>query len=250
MSDTISFTQAAGIATLTFNNPQRRNALGAAELDAIERGLSSLDEDTRALLITSSDDRVFCAGADLNQILDGSLSGDRFQSVTNAIAALPIPSVAALSGNVFGGGAELALSCDFRLAREDILLRIPASAIGLCYPVEGIERITRRLGPSMARRLLVAAETFSAEQLLALGLVDAVYQADSLHAAAQRYVESLIKLAPMAVTSMLEIIRQLEGGNLNREQADTLAKACSDSLDVQEGITAHRDKRAPVFQNR
>ena len=63
----------------------------------------------------------------------------------------------------------------------------------------------------------------------ALGFVDAVYQADSLHAAAQRYVESLIKLAPMSVTSMLEIIRQLEGGNLNRERADALAKACSDS---------------------
>ena len=250
MSDTISFTQTAGIATLTFNNPQRRNALGAAELDAIERGLSSLDEDTRALLITSSDDRVFCAGADLNQILDGSLSGDRFQSVTNTIAALPIPSIAALSGNVFGGGAELALSCDFRLAREDIVLRIPAAAIGLCYPVEGIERITRRLGPSMARRVLVAAETFSAEQLLALGLVDAVYQADSLHAAAQRYVESLVKLAPMAVTSMLEIIRQLEGGDLNRGQAGAFAKACSDSVDVQEGIAAQREKRAPVFQNR
>ncbi|GIR70719.1 MAG: hypothetical protein CM15mP74_19700 [Halieaceae bacterium] len=108
MSDTISFTQTAGIATLAFNNPQRRNALGAAELDAIESGLSSLDENARALLITSSDDRVFCAGADLTQILDGSLSGDRFQSVTNKIAALPIPSIATLSGNVFGGGAELA----------------------------------------------------------------------------------------------------------------------------------------------
>ena len=184
MSDTISFTQTAGIATLTFNNPQRRNALGAAELDAIESGLSSLGENARALLITSSDDRVFCDGADLTQILDGSLSGDRFQSVTNRIAALPIPSIATLSGNVFGGGAELALSCDFRLAREDIVLRIPAAAIGLCYPVEGIERITRRLGPSMARRLLVAAETFSTEQMLALGIVDAVYPPDSLHAAA------------------------------------------------------------------
>ena len=250
MSDTISFTHKAGIAKLTFNNPQRRNALGAAELDAIESGLSSLGESARALLITSSDDRVFCAGADLTQILDGSLSGDRFQSVTNKIAALPIPSIAALSGNVFGGGAELALSCDFRLARNNILLRIPAAAIGLCYPVEGIERITRRLGPSMARRLLVAAETFSAEKMLALGIVDAVYPTDSLHSAAQRYAESLIKLAPMAVSSMLEIIRQLERGNLNREQADALAKACSDSIDVQEGITAQREKREPVFQNR
>jgi enoyl-CoA hydratase/carnithine racemase len=102
----------------------------------------------------------------------------------------------------------------------------------------------------MARRLLVAAETFSTEQMLALGIVDAVYPPDSLHAAAQRYAESLIKLAPMAVTNMLEIIRQLERGNLNREQADALAKACSDSIDVQEGITAQREKRAPVFQNR
>ena len=96
----------------------------------------------------------------------------------------------------------------------------------------------------------MAAETFSAEQMLALGIVDAVYPTDSLHAAAQRYAESLVKLAPMAVTNMLEIIRQLEGGNLNREQANALAKACGDSADVQEGITAQREKRAPVFQNR
>ena len=138
MTDTISFSQEQGIATLTFDNPSRRNALGAVELDLIEGALASLSADTRVLLITSSDDRIFCAGADLNQILDGTLDGDRFQSVTNQIAALPIPTIAVLTGNVFGGGAELALSCDFRLAREGIVLRIPAAAIGLCYPVEGI----------------------------------------------------------------------------------------------------------------
>lgn len=250
MTDTISFIQEQGVATLCFDNPARRNALGAAELDAIEAALASLSDATRVLIITSSDERIFCAGADLSQILDGSLSGDRFQTVTNQIAALSIPTVAVLTGNVFGGGAELALSCDFRLAREGISLRIPAAAIGLCYPVEGIERLTRRLGPALARRVLVAAETFSADQLLALHLVDAVHPADTLQQAARSYAESLLTLAPMAVANMLEIIRQLERGDLDREQANQLAKACSDSEDVQEGITAQREKRPAVFRNR
>ena len=174
MSSTISFTEEQGVATLTFDNPARRNALGTAELDAIEGALGGLSAETRVLVITSSDERIFCAGADLSQIREGTLSGDRFQSVTNQIAALSIPTVAVLTGNVFGGGAELALSCDFRLAREGIVLRIPAAAIGLCYPVEGIERLTRRLGYRWPT-VLVAAETFTAEQMLSLRMIDAVH---------------------------------------------------------------------------
>ena len=250
MSSNISFTEEQGVATLTFDNPARRNALGTAELDAIEGALGGLSAETRALVITSSDERIFCAGADLSQIREGTLSGDRFQSVTNQIAALPIPTVAVLTGNVFGGGAELALSCDFRLAREGIVLRIPAAAIGLCYPVEGIERLTRRLGPSLARRVLVAAETFTAEQMLSLRMIDSVHSSAALPDAAQEYAESLLALAPMAVTSMLEIIRQLEIGQLDRRHAESLAAACSDSEDVQEGIAAQREKRSPRFQNR
>ena len=250
MSSTISFTEEQGVATLTFDNPARRNALGTAELDAIEGALGGLSAETRVLVITSSDERIFCAGADLSQIREGTLSGDRFQSVTNQIAALPIPTVAVLTGNVFGGGAELALSCDFRLAREGIVLRIPAAAIGLCYPVEGIERLTRRLGPSLARRVLVAAETFTAEQMLSLRMIDSVHSSAALPDAAQEYAESLLALAPMAVTSMLEIIRQLEVGQLDRRHAESLAAACSDSEDVQEGIAAQREKRSPRFQNR
>jgi len=250
VSSTISFTEEQGVATLTFDNPARRNALGTAELDAIEGALGGLSVETRVLVITSSDERIFCAGADLSQIREGTLSGDRFQSVTNQIAALPIPTVAVLTGNVFGGGAELALSCDFRLAREGIMLRIPAAAIGLCYPVEGIERLTRRLGPSLARRVLVAAETFTAEQMLSLRMIDSVHSNAALPDAAQEYAESLLVLAPMAVTSMLEIIRQLEIGQLDRRHAESLAAACSDSEDVQEGIAAQREKRSPRFQNR
>jgi enoyl-CoA hydratase/carnithine racemase len=248
--NTISFQQQEGIATLSFDNPARRNALGSEELDAIEGALKTLDATTRVLLITSSDDRIFCAGADLTQILDGSLNGDRFQSMTNQIAELSIPTIAVLTGNVFGGGAELALSCDFRLGREGIAMRIPAAAIGLCYPVQGIERLTKRLGVPLAKRLLVAAETFSADDMLALRLVDRIVPAAQLREDAEAYARALLALAPMAVTSMLTIIRQLEVGELDQKTAADLASACAASQDVQEGILAQREKRSANFKNR
>ena len=250
MPNTISFQQQEGIATLSFDNPARRNALGGEELDAIEGALETLDATTRVLLITSSDDRIFCAGADLTQILDGSLNGDRFQSMTNQIAELSIPTIAVLTGNVFGGGAELALSCDFRLGREGIAMRIPAAAIGLCYPIQGIERLTKRLGVPLAKRLLVAAETFSADDMLALRLVDRIVPAAQLREDAEAYARPLLALAPMAVTSMLTIIRQLEVGELDQKTAADLASACAASEDVQEGILAQREKRSANFKNR
>lgn len=250
MPNTISFRQQAGIATLSFDNPARRNALGGEELDAIEGALETLDATTRVLLITSSDDRIFCAGADLTQILDGSLNGDRFQSMTNQIAELSIPTIAVLTGNVFGGGAELALSCDFRLGREGIAMRIPAAAIGLCYPIQGIERLTKRLGVPLAKRLLVAAETFSADDMLTLRLVDRIVPAAQLREEAEAYARALLALAPMAVTSMLTIIRQLEVGELDQKTAADLASACAASEDVQEGILAQREKRSANFKNR
>jgi enoyl-CoA hydratase/carnithine racemase len=250
VSNTISFRQQAGIATLSFDNPARRNALGGEELDAIEGALETLDATTRVLLITSSDDRIFCAGADLTQILDGSLNGDRFQSMTNQIAELSIPTIAVLTGNVFGGGAELALSCDFRLGREGIAMRIPAAAIGLCYPIQGIERLTKRLGVPLAKRLLVAAETFSADDMLTLRLVDRIVPAAQLREEAEAYARALLALAPMAVTSMLTIIRQLEVGELDQKTAADLASACAASEDVQEGILAQREKRSANFKNR
>jgi len=250
VSNTISFRQQAGIATLSFDNPARRNALGGEELDTIEGALGALDATTRVLLITSSDDRIFCAGADLTQILDGSLNGDRFQSMTNQIAELSIPTIAVLTGNVFGGGAELALSCDFRLGREGIAMRIPAAAIGLCYPIQGIERLTKRLGVPLAKRLLVAAETFSADDMLTLRLVDRIVPAAQLREEAEAYARALLALAPMAVTSMLTIIRQLEVGELDQKTAADLASACAASEDVQEGILAQREKRSANFKNR
>ena len=248
MSETILFQQKDGIATLTFNNSSRRNALGVRELDAIEVSLVALSEGTRVLIITSSDDRTFCSGADLSQILNGSLKGERFQSVTNKIASLSIPTIAAVNGNVFGGGMELVLSCDFRLGREGLLMRIPAGALGLCYPVEGIQRLTRRLGVNLAKRVLVGAETFTAEQALSLGMIESLYPAETLSSAVRSYAESLLALAPMAMNAMLVIIRQLEIGAYDPVEAEALSEKCAKSDDIKEGIRALKEKRAPIFK--
>lgn len=250
MTDTLLFSQQHGIAKITFNNPAKHNALGSVELAAIESALDDLDAKTRVLLIHAQGDRTFCAGADLAEISSGQLSGARFQAVTNRIAASPVPTIALLNGNVFGGGVELALSCDFRIGVTDTIMRIPAAALGLCYPPDGIRRIVGRLGVPLAKRLLLGAEEFTSEQMLALGIVDQLLpRADALTAALD-YAARVADLAPLAIGAMLKIIRSIECGEFDAEQAKALEQACANSSDLQEGLLARREKRAPRFSGR
>ena len=147
MTDTIRYECTGHIARLTLNNPAQHNALGQEQLSAIQSALVAVqgDEQVRVLIITGEGDKTFCAGASLQQLGSGSLSGDAFQETTDLIAELSIPTICAISGNVYGGGAELALSCDFRVGIAGSKLRVPAAAIGLCYPVSGVNRFVERL---------------------------------------------------------------------------------------------------------
>lgn len=248
MTSTILFEQEAGIATLQFNRPDRRNALGREELSGIQLALGALNPETRVLVITSASGSTFCAGADLQQIRAGELDGDQFQQVTNELADLSIPTLCVINGNVFGGGCELAMSCDFRLASQDIKMRVPASAIGLCYPIEGIERFVSRLGVSVAKRILVAAEEFSAEQMLEFGIVSQLFSSDSLVTESNLMAKMLAQRAPLAVAAMLKVIRQAERGSINQQEARDLAAICSDSDDLKEGLLAQKERRPAVFK--
>lgn len=248
MTSTILFEQEAGIATLQFNRPDRRNALGREELSGIQLALGALNPETRVLVITSASGSTFCAGADLQQIRAGELDGDQFQQVTNKLADLSIPTLCVINGNVFGGGCELAMSCDFRLAAQDIKMRVPASAIGLCYPIEGIERFVSRLGVSVAKRILVAAEEFSAEQMLEFGIVSQLFSSDSLVTESNLMAKMLAQRAPLAVAAMLKVIRQAERGSINQQEARDLAAICSDSDDLKEGLLAQKERRPAVFK--
>ena len=245
----VLFQQEDGMAQLTLNNPEQRNAIGNQEIALIFDALDRLDPSTRVLQIRSRGP-VFCAGANLRQITDGSMRGEDFQAMTNRIAAAHCPTIAVLEGNVYGGGAELIFSCDFRLAQASGHLRIPAALVGLCYPIDGIERMTQRLGSALVRRLLLTTLPVSFEELHHRSAIDYLVEEGALEAELDSLVTKLRSLAPLSIQTMLRTVKAVETGTLDRASAERKAAACLESEDFKEGLTAQREKRAPVFTGR
>lgn len=247
MVDSIRFDIEGPVAELTLCAPERRNAIGSKEIAAVKAALSKITESCR-LFVIRSEGPVFCAGANLKEITDGTMNGDDFQSMTNAIAQLPIPTLAIVEANVFGGGAELLFSCDFRLAVEGKKLMIPAAAVGLCYPVEGIQRMTQRLGSTLVRRLLLTTEPVSFETLSQHGAIDWLVSEEMVDTQSAALIDKLSSLAPLSLAAMLRIIKMVETNTFDKATAQLLADECSASEDLQEGLRAQREKRAPLFQ--
>lgn len=249
MSDYIEFRRSGHIGTLILNNPERHNSLGGDELDAIRACLDevSSDHQMRVLVVTGAGDKTFCAGASLQQLDSGEISGDSFQATTDRLSQMQIPTICALNGSVFGGGVELALSCDFRIGVEGTRMRVPAAAIGLCYPLSGINRFVERLGVNVAKRILVAAEEFDAETMLDIGFLDHLVMRAQLEEKTAEIAGRIAGLAPLAVTAMKHILQQAAAGAIDVEAAALLAEKCQNSRDLQEGFAAQREKRSPRF---
>ncbi len=252
MTATILYEKTGHVTRIVLNKPERHNALGADELTALQGHLETVeaDSDARVLVITGSGDKTFCAGAALNELGAGKISGDFFQQTTDRLAALRVPTLCALNGNVFGGGVELALSCDFRIGVQGSRLRVPAAQIGLCYPLSGINRFVERLGVNLAKRLLVAAEEFDAEAMLAMGFLDQLVPRPALEKHCDEMANRIAGLAPLAVQAMKDILQQAAAGGIDMERATELSRRCAESDDLQEGFLAQREKRAPRFSGK
>jgi enoyl-CoA hydratase/carnithine racemase len=250
MTDTVLFSQVGPVARITLNRPAKHNSLGEEELTALQACIDQITSatDTRVLVLTGAGEKTFCAGAALNQLGAGKISGELFQSTTDKLASLAIPTICALNGSVYGGGVELALSCDFRFGLEGTRMRVPAAQIGLCYPLSGINRFVERLGVNIAKRILVAAETFEAEELLQIGFIDHLVTRDELEARVADMADSIAGLAPLSVRAMKAILQQAAGSGINLPEAQALSRQCLESADLQEGFLAQREKRPPRFK--
>tara|TARA_R110002072_G_scaffold222768_1_gene379893 strand:- start:2287 stop:3144 length:858 start_codon:yes stop_codon:yes gene_type:complete len=252
MTETILYSRIEHVGHLVLNNPQKHNALGREQLEAIHARLDQIaaDPEVRVLIVTGTGEKTFCAGAALQELSGGQIGDDAFQNMTSQLAELSIPTICALNGDVFGGGAELAVSCDFRIGIEGCRMRVPAAAIGLCYPLSGIARFVECLGMNVTRRILVASEEFHSSTLLDIGFLDHLVPRQELHSFVQDYAQHIASLAPLSVQSMKRILRQTAAGSMDPELAQELTTLCQQSNDLQEGFSAKREKRKPRFEGR
>jgi enoyl-CoA hydratase/carnithine racemase len=252
MTETILYRCDDHVAHLVLNNPARHNALGREQLEGIQSRLTQVADDpqVRVLIVTGNGEKTFCAGASLHELSDGTIGDNAFQAMTGQLADLAIPTICAMNGDVYGGGAELAVSCDFRIGVEGCRMRVPAAAIGLCYPIEGITRFLECLGPAVTKRILVAAEEFDANTLLNIGFLDHLVPQKNLDVFSKEFAQHIAGLAPLAVKSMKRILRHAAQATIDPAFATELSKLCLDSQDLQEGFAAKREKRSPRFSGR
>lgn len=249
MTDTIIYRREGRVGRLTLNIPERHNSLGREQLLAIQEHLAAVanDRQVRVLVLTGAGDRTFCAGASLQELGAGEIGGDCFRATTTQLAGLSVPTICALNGNVFGAGVELALSCDFRLGVEGARMRVPAAAIGICYPSSGVQRLVQGLGVHLARRILLAAEEFDSRAMLDMGFLDYLVLPGSFAEATDALAGKIAGLAPLAVRSMKNILGQVLDASVDEEQVKELADMCAHSEDFREGLAAQREKREPRF---
>jgi enoyl-CoA hydratase/carnithine racemase len=244
---------ADGVLRLTISNPAKRNALDQAILDAIAVVLRDVGA-ARAVVLTGAGG-MFSSGYDIGDIPEDVFAQEAERLVahpfTAAVAALEgceIPTVAALPGHTIGGGLELALACDLRIAADAIALGMPPAKLGLVYSHTGLRRFLDAIGAPRTRELFLTARNIDARTALTWGLVNQVVGASDLEGAALDLAQDLAANAPLSVRGNKRVIRELLAaeGQLDPEverELIALREASFHSEDMREGVRAFGEKR-------
>ena len=244
-----------GVATITLRRPRHLNRLQREDLVTLQDLFKQVarDKALRVLVLTGSG-RVFSTGFDLRALAqhsDGaSADPGLFAHTVDQLQALSLPTIARLNGSVYGGATDLALACDFRVGVCGMELRMPAARLGLHYYASGLQRYVSRLGLGAAKRLFLLAETVPADELLRIGYLDALVNADQLDAHVKRWAERLASNAPLAVQGMKLSLNEVAAGDLDSPAQKARRAQCSASLDLTEGIAAWGQRREPRFTSR
>jgi enoyl-CoA hydratase/carnithine racemase len=253
---------AEGVVRLTISNPAKRNALDQPILDAISATLMELaagESKARCVVVTGAHG-MFSAGYDIGEIPEDEfeeraerLVAHPFTQAIEALEAFPYPTLAALPGHTIGGGLELALSCDLRVARTDIKLGMPPAKLGLVYSHTGVRRFIDAIGAARTRELFLLGSYVDASTALAWGLVNRVTSSEELEAVALALADELAGNAPLSQTGNKRVIAALlraEGRLPADVEAELieLRRASFASRDLREGMRAFAERRTPSWR--
>jgi enoyl-CoA hydratase/carnithine racemase len=250
---------APGVARLRISNPDKRGALDRAILDGFAATIPGLD--ARCVLITGEGD-TFSAGYDIGDLPDSVFADEAeklvahpFAAAIDAIEAYPYPTLAALNGHTIGGGLELALSCDLRIAASTIALGMPPAKLGLVYSHTGLRKFIDAIGAPRTRELFLVGRRIDARAAREWGLINSVSEPGRLADEALELAIEIAANAPLAQTGNKRVIRAVLDAQaeldpeLERELLE-LRAACFRTEDFREGVRAFAEKRAPNWQGR
>jgi enoyl-CoA hydratase len=249
---------ADGVAAVTMARPEALNSFNTEQLDRMIDALKQVrhDPSVRCVILTGAGERAFAAGADIKEMVDKSeAEGLAFARLGHAMANLaegmPKPTIAAVNGFALGGGCEIALACDIRIASENAVFAQPEVSLGIPPGWGGTQRLTRLVGPGLAAELILSGRRVTADEALRIGLVNAIYPLADLLPEARKLAGLIAKQSPRAVSAAKTLMQIAFDGETRKgldTEAELFARAFG-TADQREGMTAFIEKRAPIFSD-
>jgi enoyl-CoA hydratase len=250
-----------GVGVITFSNPDKRNAMSLDMWDGLGQALIELrdDADVRVVILTGAGDKAFVSGADISQFektRHNAQASEEYSKRSDAqrtlLANYPKPTIACIRGFCLGGGMQLAMLADIRIASENSQFGIPAAKLGIAYGYDGLNHLVSLVGPSWARLLLYTGMRIDSAEALRIGLVDRVVGDAELWNATAEIARTISSNAPLAIKAAKITIAQALKDESQRDMdaIKAIGTACMDSEDFREGRQAFMEKRKPRFKGR
>jgi enoyl-CoA hydratase/carnithine racemase len=239
-------------ATIRLHRARHRNRIEPGDIIRLMEHFDTVDadHDLRVLVLAASGP-AFSAGFHLGGFAEdreAAAKAPGFDAMVDRFERIRVPSIARLQGGVYGGSTDLALTADFRVGVAGMEMFMPAARLGVHYYPGGLRRYVSRLGLNTAKRLFLTAEKLGAEELLRIGYLTHLVPPAELDAAVDRLAATLEAMAPLAVQGMKRALNEIGHGALDEAACIARARLCKESADIQEGLAAFREKRAPVFR--
>jgi enoyl-CoA hydratase/carnithine racemase len=245
------------IGTLTFNNPERHNAMSLDMWRSAATALKQLESgpEVRVIVLTGAGGKAFVSGADISKfeserdtldaVTEYNSAVDRF---SRALEECSKPTIAMIRGYCVGGGLGIAVCCDIRIANGASRFAVPAAKLGLGYGYTNVRRIMDLVGPQFTMEMLLTARQFDSVKAAQAGLVNDVVPDTEIEAYVREMAEAIARNAPLTIQAVKRIVRELRDDNPNIAACDALVKQCFESADYREGRKAFMEKRKPIFR--